>query len=77
VLVNTYGRAVLCDFGLAMFMDDDDGLATSEGFKGSLRWASPEQVNSENQLISMASDVWAWAMTALEVSICSLGYSNL
>ena len=66
ILVTNDVRAVLCDFGVSRFMEQGN-LTTSEGFKGTLRWTSPEQLNSEKCIHSVSADVWSWGMTALEV----------
>ncbi|KIO21537.1 hypothetical protein M407DRAFT_80306 [Tulasnella calospora MUT 4182] len=68
VLINNNFRAVLCDFGLARLHEDSGfgRLETSTGFKGSIRWCSPELLNGQPRTPS--SDVYAWAWLVWEVS---------
>ncbi|KAG8894566.1 hypothetical protein FRB99_001136 [Tulasnella sp. 403] len=77
VVVTKTRRALLCDFGVAKFMDRDSGLTTSNGFKGTWRWASPEQVNSEHCQRTIASDTWSWGMTALEIMTGQLPFNEI
>lgn len=67
ILLDNGDCAVLCDFGLSSVMEDSmsTGLTTSDGFKGSLRWCSPELLDNEKR--STLSDMWAWALCVLEV----------
>ncbi|KAG8916432.1 hypothetical protein FRC01_003153 [Tulasnella sp. 417] len=70
VLVNDNIEALLCDFGLATFIDESgasSGLTTSKSVKGSTRYMSPE-LHLENEVKhTLGSDMWAWACTVLEV----------
>lgn len=76
VLVNREFKAVLCDFGLSQMVQDDDcGLTTSKGFKGSTRYLSPELVKDEGPR-TLASDVWAWGCLLLEILFDQLPYSG-
>ncbi|KAG8906599.1 hypothetical protein FRC01_007950, partial [Tulasnella sp. 417] len=61
VLVNANFRAVFCDFGLARIFEDSGfrRLETSTGFKGSIRWCSPELLDGDPR--TSKSDVYAWA----------------
>ncbi|KAG8906836.1 hypothetical protein FRB99_006011 [Tulasnella sp. 403] len=76
VLVNNQGRAVLCDFGLTKAIDEEhhSGLTTSDGFKGSIRWCSPEVL--EGQPRTIFSDVWAWALLVTEVMAGKVPYHS-
>ncbi|KAG8905545.1 hypothetical protein FRB99_008744 [Tulasnella sp. 403] len=76
VLVSEYGHAMLCDFGLAQVIDEEyhSGLTTSDGFKGSIRWCSPEIF--EGQPRSTESDVWAWSYLVFEVLTGKIPYHN-
>ena len=67
VLVNEQREGVLSDFGIASLANEKTGLTSTGGFKGSLRWASLEQLNSPERLNNYTSDVWQFGMTALEV----------
>lgn len=67
ILVTDDERAILCDFGLATVMDDElTALATSNEFKGSTRWCSPEVLSGESR--SPSTDMWSWGCLALEVA---------
>ncbi|KIO21534.1 hypothetical protein M407DRAFT_28866 [Tulasnella calospora MUT 4182] len=67
VLVNAECRAVLCDFGLARLYEDSGfgRLETSTGFRGSIRWCSPELLDGQPRTAS--SDIYAWAWLVWEV----------
>ncbi|KAG8989173.1 Tyrosine-protein kinase ZAP-70 [Tulasnella sp. JGI-2019a] len=66
ILVNGQGHAVLCDLGLAKALSPDhSGYTTSDIFKGSHRWCSPEVLNGKPR--SLESDIWSWACSVLEV----------
>lgn len=70
VLVNDNVEAVLCDFGLATFIEDSgvsSGLTTSKSVKGSTRYMSPELLQDSGAKHTLGSDVWAWACTAFEI----------
>lgn len=72
VLINNKLDAVLCDFGLAKFINDSDtpsGLTTSRTIKGSIRYMSPELVVENDAKHTLASDIWAWGCTAFEVRL--------
>jgi len=59
-------RAVLCDFGLSQVAggSSETGLTTSDGFKGTLPWCSPELLTSDASR-ARESDMWAWALLVL------------
>ncbi|KIO19142.1 hypothetical protein M407DRAFT_83189, partial [Tulasnella calospora MUT 4182] len=69
VLVNASCRAVFCDFGLARIFEDSGfgRLETSTGFKGSIRWCSPELLEGGSRTPN--SDVYAWAWLVWEVRL--------
>ncbi|KAG9001437.1 hypothetical protein FRB90_011606 [Tulasnella sp. 427] len=76
VLVNREYKAVLCDFGLSqMVQDDDGGLTTSKGLKGSTRYLSPELIKDDGSR-TLASDVWAWGCLLLEIIFDKLPYGG-
>ncbi|KIO23537.1 hypothetical protein M407DRAFT_77925 [Tulasnella calospora MUT 4182] len=62
VLVGANFKAVLCDFGLARLHEDSGfgRLETSTGFKGSLRWCSPEIIDGAPRVPSRGVYSWAW-----------------
>ncbi|KAG9048664.1 hypothetical protein FS837_012292 [Tulasnella sp. UAMH 9824] len=70
VLINNMFDAVLCDFGLAAFVEDPEtpsGLTTSRSVKGSTRYMSPELFQDVDAKHTLESDIWAWACTVFEV----------
>ncbi|KIO23072.1 hypothetical protein M407DRAFT_78537, partial [Tulasnella calospora MUT 4182] len=70
ILINDSIHAVLCDFGLASFVQESgmsSGLTTSQSIKGSIRYMSPELHLEEDVKHTLASDVWAWGCTVFEV----------
>lgn len=78
VLVNEVPGAVLCDFGLAKFVDDSgisSGLTTSRSIKGSLRYMSPE-ISDDEAKHSLESDIWAWACTTFEILTDVIPYAT-
>ncbi|KAG8912159.1 hypothetical protein FRC00_005136, partial [Tulasnella sp. 408] len=69
VLISDEPDAVLCDFGLATFVEESSapsGLTTSQSTKGSLRYMSPELFQDDEAKHSLESDIWAWACTIFE-----------
>ncbi|KIO17969.1 hypothetical protein M407DRAFT_84447, partial [Tulasnella calospora MUT 4182] len=73
VLINDQEVALLSDFGLARAMEDKPtGLSTSHGFKGTIRYCSPEVLHGSSR--EPESDMWAWGCLVLEVSICNFDY---
>ncbi|KIO22136.1 hypothetical protein M407DRAFT_46472, partial [Tulasnella calospora MUT 4182] len=76
VLVNANCRAVLCDFGLARLYEDSGfgRLETSAGFKGSIRWCSPELLDGSPRTPN--SDIYAWAWLVWEIMTGEMPYHN-
>lgn len=71
VLISAKPDAVLCDFGLALFIEDSEGpsgLTTSRSIKASPRYMSPELLDEEEAKHTLESDIWAWACTIFEVA---------
>ncbi|KAG8907500.1 hypothetical protein FRC01_007655 [Tulasnella sp. 417] len=71
VLVNDDIEAVLCDFGLATFIEESglpSGLTTSNTIKGSTRYMSPELLQDNDAKNTLESDMWAWGCTTFENS---------
>ncbi|KAG8955081.1 hypothetical protein FRC04_009538 [Tulasnella sp. 424] len=63
-------QAVLCDFGLASFVEESgisSGLTTSRTIGGSIRYMSPELHLEEEAKHTLESDIWAWGCTAFEI----------
>ncbi|KAG8974277.1 hypothetical protein FRC05_007701 [Tulasnella sp. 425] len=70
VLMNDGLQAVLCDFGLASFVEESgisSGLTTSRTIGGSIRYMSPELHLEEEAKHTLESDIWAWGCTAFEI----------
>jgi len=67
-MIDDEGHARLIDFGLSRLIDSEPGLMTST--TSSVRWCAPELLSSDDAQVTKASDVYAFASTALEVSIC-------
>lgn len=67
VLVSATGAAQLCDFGLSKFIGTAPGRS-QDSTLGSLNWISPERLLGDDMARTEASDVYAFALTAYEVS---------
>ncbi|KAL4066210.1 kinase-like domain-containing protein [Scleroderma citrinum] len=65
VLISEDGRALLTDFGLSFLTDSTFSMSTPGRVGGSLPWIPPEMLDGGEA--STAGDVWAFAMTALEL----------
>ncbi|KAG8971948.1 hypothetical protein FRC05_010483 [Tulasnella sp. 425] len=70
ILMSDNLQAVLCDFGLASFVEESGistGLTTSRSIKGSIRYMSPELLLEEDAKHTLESDIWAWGCTVFEI----------
>ncbi|KAG9042755.1 hypothetical protein FS837_010415 [Tulasnella sp. UAMH 9824] len=70
VLISDEPAAILCDFGLATFIQDSGvstGFTTTRSVKGSTRYMSPELFDNVEAQHTLKSDIWAWACTIFEV----------
>lgn len=77
VLITAEKRAMLADFGLSKALaEGPTGLTTSESFKGTLRYCSPELVLDKETGESLSSDIWAWACLVLEVLTDTMAYAE-
>ncbi|KAG8896787.1 hypothetical protein FRC01_011622, partial [Tulasnella sp. 417] len=77
VLITPAKRAMLADFGLSKALaEGPTGLTTSESFKGTLRYCSPELVFGKETGESLPSDIWAWACLVLEVLVDTMAYAE-
>ncbi|KDQ59255.1 hypothetical protein JAAARDRAFT_33978 [Jaapia argillacea MUCL 33604] len=82
ILISDDGHAVLSDFGLSRVVQDLGGSPsgnTTGSLAGSVRWAAPELLESgedEDSLPrhTLATDIWAFACTAFELSSGKLPY---
>ena len=70
IIVGCDGFAKLCDFGLAKALDEPTGLTTVGAAQGTPRYMSPELVEEENGVATLASDIWAFACVTGEVRNC-------
>ncbi|KAG8981518.1 hypothetical protein FRB93_008574 [Tulasnella sp. JGI-2019a] len=78
VLVGDERQALLCDFGLTLAADEvQTGLTTSKGFKGSVRYCSPELVMHEEARRTVFSDMWAWGCLLVEIMNETVPYAQL
>lgn len=69
MLISDELDGVLCDFGLASFIQESgvsSGLTTSRTTKETARYMSPEFLLDEAKDL-LKSDVWAWGCTTFEV----------
>ncbi|KAG8899644.1 hypothetical protein FRC00_001159 [Tulasnella sp. 408] len=79
VLIDEKFDAVLCDFGLATFVQDSgaaSGLTTSRSTKGSTRYMSPELFQDFEAKHTLESDIWGWACTIFEIITDNTPYAN-
>lgn len=68
-LIDDFGNAQLCDFGLAKVLEDvPTGLTTTTPVACTLRYAAPELVKAEVLRHTLQSDLWAWGCLFLGVS---------
>jgi serine/threonine protein kinase len=73
VLVEEFGRALLCDFGLARIKADITSRTRAMSdtvVSGSRNWMAPELLSGS--LPRTPSDIYAFGMTLYEVRICPL-----
>lgn len=75
VLISNDGIPLIADFGLTFVIDHTE--FTTSKIAGPARWTAPEILNPPNDEMeppySKQSDVFAFSMTAIEVSLrCSL-----
>ena len=68
VLIGDSGEPLLCDFGLAVIVEDLVNMPISSALQGSgnPRWMAPELLIGED-MVSTQSDVWSLGMLMLEV----------
>ncbi|KAG8974618.1 hypothetical protein FRC05_007094 [Tulasnella sp. 425] len=70
VLISDELDAVICDLGVASFINEAEGpsgLTTTRAVKGSSRYMSPELLLEGEGKQTLASDIWAWACTTYEI----------
>ncbi|KAG9080917.1 Phosphatidylglycerol/phosphatidylinositol transfer protein, partial [Ceratobasidium sp. 370] len=67
VLISPHGTPRLIDFGLATVVGGIPAFSASSTISGTVRWMAPELQVGESQGTTMASDVFAFGMTMLEL----------
>ncbi len=67
MLVSDTGDALLSDFGLSFVMGRSDPMLEEGQTLGTLRYMAPELIVEGRCAASTMTDVWALAMTILEV----------
>ncbi|KDN44617.1 hypothetical protein RSAG8_05382, partial [Rhizoctonia solani AG-8 WAC10335] len=65
VLIDSDGRACICDFGLSRFVEDF--RPTDVSCFGTMRWMAPEQLIADTMMVSLSADIFSWGMLALEL----------
>ncbi|CEL63308.1 Serine/threonine-protein kinase TNNI3K OS=Mus musculus GN=Tnni3k PE=2 SV=4 [Rhizoctonia solani AG-1 IB] len=78
VLIGDGGGALLADFGLAKALEDLTAVpfTQSTGSNGCYRWMAPE-LHEDGGQMTLKSDVYSWAMTALELYSDKVPYSRI
>jgi len=71
VLIGDAGQPLLCDFGLAVVVEDLINMPISSALQGSgnPRWMAPELLIGE-EIVTLQTDVWSFGMIVLEVHFC-------
>ncbi|ESK87393.1 tkl tkl-ccin protein kinase [Moniliophthora roreri MCA 2997] len=69
ILVNSMGRACICDFGMSKVIEEVTERSASQTLTtaGSVRWLAPELIEGTMSSPSKACDVYSFAMTILEL----------
>ncbi|KAF8510231.1 kinase-like domain-containing protein [Hysterangium stoloniferum] len=75
ILMSDAGRPCLSDFGLAKVLKEG-GMTATRGLIGTIRWMSPELLK-DGVVPSAESDVWAYAMTVLEIMSGQIPYADI
>ena len=65
LLIDAHGQAMIADFGLAR-LEGDAGVTLSGDVIGTLRYAPPEQVHGEAELVDRRADVYSLGATLYE-----------
>ncbi|KAH8115885.1 kinase-like domain-containing protein [Phellopilus nigrolimitatus] len=81
VLVSPKGAPLLMDFGLSHLVCTTSTVESATSARtGSIRWQSPELLfppgDSDDDVHTKASDIWAFGMTALEVLTKNIPYQT-
>ncbi|KXN87457.1 Protein sevenless [Leucoagaricus sp. SymC.cos] len=75
IMVTDDRHARLADFGVAKMLYVSGYTTTSIG--GSCRWMSPEILEGSDPSATVASDIWAFAMTILQLYTGKVPFGNL
>jgi serine/threonine protein kinase len=78
VVTSDSGEALLIDFGSSFDLDGTEPMTLNE--IGTCRWMAPELINpgskeedeNDRERLYLATDIWAYAMTILEVHTSSV-----
>ncbi|KAJ7117403.1 kinase-like domain-containing protein [Mycena crocata] len=78
IVIDALGNPLIADFGLSRIVEDITGIpfSQSRGVSDSYRWFAPE-VCIGNGMLSLGSDVYAYAMTVLELFTHEQPYNNI
>lgn len=78
IVIDPRGNPLLADFGLSRIVEDITGIpfTQSRGVSESYRWFAPEVCVGQG-VLSLSSDIYAYAMTALELMTHAQPYSNI
>lgn len=77
-MIDNSGNPLLADFGLSQIVEDITGIpfTQSRGVSDSYRWFAPEVCVGQG-VLSISSDVYAFAMTALELLTHQQPFANV
>jgi len=78
IVINSRGEPLIADFGLSQIVEDITGIpfTQSRGVSDSYRWFAPEVCVGQG-VLSISSDVYAYAMTVLELITHQQPYRNI
>ncbi|KAG9075803.1 hypothetical protein FRC06_009880, partial [Ceratobasidium sp. 370] len=78
VLIGDGGGALLADFGLSKALEDLTAVpfTQSTGANGCYRWMAPE-LHEDGGQMTLKSDTYSWAMTALELYSDKVPYAKI
>ncbi|KAH7927706.1 kinase-like protein [Leucogyrophana mollusca] len=78
MLVSEEGIACICDFGLTKVIEDEAGNSVTATLTNanSARWHAPELMRGEESRLSTATDVFAFAMSVLELLTQKVPYAH-
>jgi tRNA A-37 threonylcarbamoyl transferase component Bud32 len=67
VLLDSAGNPLLTDFGLARFLEDEDGLTQDGAVMGTPAYMSPEQAEARREAVGPASDQYSLGVILYEL----------